>query len=447
MRHLPPLRWCVVAVVLAVVLALPSLSGGAPANSDGLTAYFDPAEGNTPLDLFGVRFGQTASTDLTLIIRTHKPWETRRSTRASRRTLCILLRNDEQALPRRAGCAPTRARPRSPAWRCATRVLDPRPASSAGSATSRRSSSRPSKTTIRVTFPPALLRLKPGLYHWVARSQYRDDDDCPPPDGCEDLPAQHAARPTCRSRCRSPPRRASAASAPPRATSASRAATRKLARAVVPTPDDAVLTPNIPCTPAQADRADHPVRVRRAGAARRATRSRCIGDSHAAHWRAALEIVAQTFKWRGRVDHALGLPVHAGHRPPGSRQPPQACLRWNQRGAALAGRQPEDQHGLRRRALRRRRRRAAQGRRRVRGEDVGLPRAWQALPKSVKRVIVIRDTPKATPRHAELRPPRDPAAQARRARLARGRASGRSTATPPSSPPRGCPPSASRRST
>ena len=37
------------------------------------TATFDRAEGGTPLDLFGVRFGQTASTDLTLIIRTHEP--------------------------------------------------------------------------------------------------------------------------------------------------------------------------------------------------------------------------------------------------------------------------------------------------------------------------------------------------------------------------------------
>ena len=104
LRHLTPLRWCVVAVMLAVVLAQPSLSGGAPATSDGLAAVFDPAEGGTPLDLFGVRFGQTASTDLTLIIRTHEPWESSQINPRFGRTMCLTLRSDEQALPAGRQC-------------------------------------------------------------------------------------------------------------------------------------------------------------------------------------------------------------------------------------------------------------------------------------------------------------------------------------------------------
>ena len=98
-HHLHLLRWGLLAVVLAALLAVPTASGGAPENSDGLQAHFDAAETAGPLDLYGVRFGQTASTDLTLIIRTQRSWDSAVINPRFGRSLCILLRSDDQPKP------------------------------------------------------------------------------------------------------------------------------------------------------------------------------------------------------------------------------------------------------------------------------------------------------------------------------------------------------------
>src|SRR5687767_2498381 len=94
LRHLTPSHRCATAVALAAVLALPALSGGAPSSSSGLKAYFDETDPETPLDIYGVRFGQLSSTDLTLIIRTHKPWDASIINPVFGRSLCVALRAD-----------------------------------------------------------------------------------------------------------------------------------------------------------------------------------------------------------------------------------------------------------------------------------------------------------------------------------------------------------------
>src|SRR5690349_23466250 len=108
-RHLNPLHRSLVAAAIAIgcllMLVAPSLSGGAPASSDDLKAYFDGEDAQTPLDLYGVRFGQTASTDLTLIIRTHKEWESSIVNPRFGRTLCVTLRGDGQEHPSGRLCA------------------------------------------------------------------------------------------------------------------------------------------------------------------------------------------------------------------------------------------------------------------------------------------------------------------------------------------------------
>ncbi len=393
MRYLPPLRWCVLAVVLAMALALPSLSGGAPATSDGLAAYFDRAEGGTPLDLFGVRFGQTASTDLTLIIRTHEPWETSTIDPRFGRTLCVMLRNDEHALPQGRLCAyPSETAKSGLALRYT--VLDPATGAQRGIRDLSPVVTRPSKTTVRVSFAPSLLRLKPGLYHWTARSQYRDDATCPPPAGCQDvLPDAGEAdmqvtlsvSPEARQRCFG---------------AASRDRRRpcrnpSLTRAVVPAPDTAVLTPNIPCTPLKQIGLIIPCEFGVPAAEARNTIA-LIGDSHAAHWRAALEIVSQQVKWRGVSITRSGCPLTraVARLEPASRR--RDCVRWNREvprwlaanpnistvfvvahfDSSIVLKDPANQFSA---------------------KMTGYARAWRALPKSVKRVIVIRDTPKSTP--------------------------------------------------
>ncbi len=368
MRPLTPSRWCVVAVVLAAVLSLPSLSGGAPANSDGLAAYFDAAEGKSPLDIFGVRFGQTASTDLTLIIRTHKPWETGAINPRFGRTLCILLRSDEHPLPAGRLCAyPSESAKSGLALRYT--VLDPQTGIQRGIRDLSPIVSRPSKTTIRVSFPPSLLRLKPGLYHWIARSQYRDEADLPAARRLRGLPAEHG-------RGRDAGHAVDLAGSPPALLR------RRLAR-----PAQAVSQPEArarrradarqrrphaehPLHAAQADRARHPVRVRRARAG-----SAQHGRAHRRQPRRPLARRARDRRpdreVAGRLGHALGLPVHARDRPPRPGEPPQRLRELEQAGPAMAGGQPEDQHGLRRRALRLDGRRQGPGQP-VQGEDVGL---------------------------------------------------------------------------
>ena len=112
---------------------------------------------------------------------------------------------------------------------------------------------------------------------------------------------------TCRSRSRSHPRRASAASAPRRATTASRAATRS-SRA----PSSRRRTPRSSRRTSRAPRSSRsgsiiPCEFGVPAAEARNTIA-LIGDSHAAHWRAALEIVAQQVKWRGISITRSGCP-------------------------------------------------------------------------------------------------------------------------------------------
>jgi hypothetical protein len=389
-RHRNPLRWSVVAVVLLAVLALPSLSGGAPSSSGGLKAFFDPTEGKTPLDLIGARFGQTASTDLTLLLRTDKPWESSIINPGTHTSLCVLLRSDAQANPAGRLCMYPSATTKSKLSLRYT-VLDQK-GNQLGIRDLAPVVSRPNDTTVKVSFPPALLRLKPGLYHWKARSQHVDNTVCPGPAGCDDflpnsgendLTITIAVDPAARQRCFGA------------ASRDLRVACRnpQLAREVVPTPDVAVITPNLPCSPLKAIGLIIPCEFGVPAEDARSTVA-LIGDSHAAHWRSALEVVAQTFKWRGLSITRSGCPFTkaTARLDPASRR--SQCTRWNMEvprwllshpevktvfvvahyDAGIVVKKGEDEFAAKIRAY---------------------ARAWKGLPKSVTRVIVIRDTPKS----------------------------------------------------
>jgi len=395
-RHLNPLRWSLVATAIAIGLGLmalaPSLSGGAPASSDGLKAYFDGKDPKTALDLFAVRFGQTASTDLTLIIRTHEAWESSVVNPTFGRTLCLLLRADGQPHPQGRLCAyPSKIAKTGLGLRYTP--LDPATGRQRGIRDLSTIVARPNNTTFRVTFTPALLRLKPGLYHWQARSQYRDDATCPPPAGCEDrLPNDGEAQtsisvsvaPAARRRC------FGAASRDPRVPCRN----PKLVLEVVPTPDVAELSPNLPCTPLKAPGLVIPCEFGVPAADALSTVA-LIGDSHAAHWRAALEYVSSKVKWRGLSITRSGCPFSraTARLEPASRR--EQCTRWNRQVPRWLAAHPKirtvfvvahyDANVV------------------VKGDRDewqlkvgGYAAGWRTLPKSVKRVIVIRDTPKST---------------------------------------------------
>jgi hypothetical protein len=391
-RHSKPLGLSLVAVVIAAMLLLPSLSVGVPPASDGLTAHFDAAEGRTPMDIAGVRFGQTASTDLTLIVRTEKPFDASMVNPRFGRSLCLLLRNGEQAHPAGRLCLfPSQTAKSGLSLRYT--VLD-QSGKQIGIRDLAPVVTRPDTSTFRVSFPPALLRLKPGTYYWKARSQYRDDAACQPPAGCEDLVPDRgeldlhvtlSVSPAARQRCFG---------------AASRDVRRpcrnvSLAREVVPTPAEAVITPNLPCNPLQPDGLIIPCEFGVAADGARSTVA-LIGDSHAAHWRSALEIASQTLRWHGVSITRSGCPLTRA-TPRLDPAPRRArCARWNAEVPGWLAQHPQIgtvfvvAHFDAAVVVKNRSNEFT-------AKMAGYVHAWKALPRSVKRIIVIRDTPKSQP--------------------------------------------------
>jgi len=393
LRHLTPLHRCAMAVAVLAGLALPALSGGAPVSSDDLEAHFDGTDAKTPLDLYGVRFGQVASTDLTLIIRTHKAWEPSIINPAFGRSLCVALRADAEKLAAGRLCAyPSETSKTGLSLRYT--VLDPAKGSQRGIRDLSTKVVRPNKSTFKVTLTPGLLRLKPGRYHWQARSQFRDDGLCPPPDDCVDtlpnsgeteLDIDVSVEPAARRRCFG---------------AASRDFKRpcrnpKLKLEVVPTPDVAEVSPNLPCTPLKQAGLIIPCQF---GVPPEKSMSTIalIGDSHAAHWRAALEHVSQKVRWRGISITRSGCPLTraVARLEPMKRR--RQCTSWNKQVPHWLAAHPSIKTvfvvahydaGIV----------TPPGGDEFAAKLGGYAAAWKALPKSVKRVIVIRDTPKSTP--------------------------------------------------
>jgi peptidoglycan/LPS O-acetylase OafA/YrhL len=119
-----------------------------------------------------------------------------------------------------------------------------------------------------------------------------------------------------------------------------------------------------------------------------------LGDSHAGHWRPALEVMAGRRRWRGIAIGHQGCPFSAATKvlPEPERT---RCLEWKAEVIRWFARHPEVHMvfvsefaggtGVVTRP----------GQRPFAVEVDGYARAWAALPPSVRRIVVIRDTPKA----------------------------------------------------
>jgi peptidoglycan/LPS O-acetylase OafA/YrhL len=159
---------------------------------------------------------------------------------------------------------------------------------------------------------------------------------------------------------------------------------------VVPTPVEARDRPNSPCTLI----AQHPMNVCEFGVPRsKATGTiALIGDSHASHWRAALEPVAQAKGWRGLSITRSGCPLSRTVKK--LRNPLFAqCIQWNRDVPIWLAKHPEvstvfvvqDSGG---------KWVVPRGKDEFTAEVAGFSKAWKALPKSIEHIVVIRDTPK-----------------------------------------------------
>jgi hypothetical protein len=152
-------------------------------------------------------------------------------------------------------------------------------------------------------------------------------------------------------------------------------------RRVTPTPEQAAITPNVACerdavAGACTYGARHPVAT-----------VALLGDSPAAHWRAALESVAKARRWRV-IEFARPHCPFSFARPAASEAGASECVPFN-RGVLqwLAANPSVSTVFVSNNA------RLAMARR---GRDYkldGAERALKALPASVTRVVVLRDTP------------------------------------------------------
>jgi hypothetical protein len=162
--------------------------------------------------------------------------------------------------------------------------------------------------------------------------------------------------------------------------------------AVVPTPSDARNQPNAPCTLIE-QQGRFTVCAFGVPRAEAVGTVALLGDSHAAHWRAALEVVARAKRWRGLSITLSGCPFSTATRvlPEPLRGD---CIRRNHEVPQWFAEHPEvstvfvsELSGATWLV--------PPGRNMFEAEVTGYMDAWKALPESVKHIVVIRDTPKA----------------------------------------------------
>jgi hypothetical protein len=155
-------------------------------------------------------------------------------------------------------------------------------------------------------------------------------------------------------------------------------------KSVKPTPDQALVTPNVACTRTAIA---GPAEACAYGSKQPVATVALLGDSHAAHWRAGLEVVAKAKRWRV-LELARPHCPFSFAKPDPSQAGADDCVAYNQSVLAWLYTTPSVQtvfiSNNARLAM------AKKGRDyRVRGDTEAF--AW--LPASVQRIFVLRDTP------------------------------------------------------
>ena len=333
---------------------------------------------DSPLDLRSVAFGQRG-TELVLRIATAGEWELAQLSSIEGRALCVKIFYGALRTPRGVVCVYDKGAD-EPGLTYSR--LDPfgQPVENRiiGATVFRRD-----KRSVEALLEPSSINLRQGPYSWQAQSTW----SCTGPATCNDLSPDNGVvraqiRPLAEPRC------LGAASRNPRY----RCRNDELRGAVIPTPEVAALSPNARCT-IVSTRLPYTCQFGvRAAIANRTIA--LIGDSHAAHWRGATEVVAQARSWRGFSLTRSGCPYStAAPDLPAARR--RSCEEWRRAVRQWLVRHPQVQTvfvsqlasaGVR----------APRGRHRETYKIQGYMRAWRRLPRSVRRIIVLRDTPYST---------------------------------------------------
>lgn len=372
----PALRIFSFAVVGLLLLAS---NAGAAGPDREPTPRMDAADTpGSPLDLRAVSFGQRG-TELVLRFRTAAEWEPSQLVPGSANALCVRIHYGELKSPRSRLCVVDRGE-NTPGL--AYSRLDP-----FGQIVENRivptTISRYDKYSLMAAFEPSSANLRQGRFTWRAESAWACAEEAP----CADV-APNVADVTARVSPLAEPRCFGAASRNPR----HRCTNRALRLAVVPTPSEALLTGNARCVLISLTQPYTCQFGVRAAVANRTVA--LVGDSHAAHWRGALEVVAQARGWRGFSLTRSGCPLSAAPPDlPKARR--KSCADWRRAVRGWFRRHPEvttvfvsQLSGTSVRAPRGVRRREHQIR--------GYLRAWRSLPQTVRQIIVLRDVPFST---------------------------------------------------
>lgn len=164
---------------------------------------------------------------------------------------------------------------------------------------------------------------------------------------------------------------------------------------VFPRPDDAAIMPNSACKPFSVTPVLLPCSFGVEAAQAKGTIA-LLGDSHASHWRAGVEVVAQGMGWHGvSLTHA-SCPFSQAVVSFG-RAKRNACRAWNQAALTFFRRHGEintifvSDH-ITGSVV------PEAGTSKFQTQVDGFVAAWKALPSTVQHIVVIRDTPRTTRR-------------------------------------------------
>jgi hypothetical protein len=238
---------------------------------------------------------------------------------------------------------------------------------------------RQAGTSLVATFSPLDVGLRLGPFDWHVESHWVRAPSCPAESPCADrLP--DAGEIPGRAALLAVPRCFGAASRDPRRPCVN----PRLRRLVTPTPSEALTTPNAPCVPRRRAGLVHPCEF---GAAPKQARAAIalIGDSHAEHWRGAIEVVAQALRWRGFSITRASCPFSLALAMLTSAQLTAQCKRWNAETLRWLARHREIRAVIT----------SSHSGASFASDAAGGYRAlWRKLPSSLRHVYVLRDTPR-----------------------------------------------------
>ena len=309
-----------------------------------------------PLELVSASLGQQA-TELQLHVTTRQAWTPELLWHRGARSLCVTLASTTTS---RLCVAAANGRP----------ILRRVPVSPPGPATRLSATvSEKGGTELIASFSPADAGLAFGRFAWSAESRWDGTEERFPAHGALKGTARLLAEPRCfgaAARDREHP-----------------CVNPDLRGVVTPTPDEALLTPNAPCTLFRPRQLLFPCYFGVAASRAHATVA-LLGDSHAEHWRAAVEVVAQARRWRGISLSHSGCPYNAARALLQNEALTAQCVRWDHEIHGFFAQHPELHTVFV----------SARARAQFAGDPVsGYQSAWRALPKTVRRIYVLRDTP------------------------------------------------------